>query len=87
MAQEISRSPDSIYADLDGQTVMMSLSEGKYFGLNPVASRVWDLLETPQSVDTLCEQLLSEYAVDAAQCRRDVEAFIAEMLRLGIVRG
>lgn len=79
------RAPDALHAELEGETVMMSVLRGEYFGLNSVGSRVWALLEVPQSLDQLCEALRAEYAVDEAQCRTEVIAFLREMLRLGIV--
>jgi hypothetical protein len=63
----------------------MSVDRGEYFGLNSVGSRVWALLEKPQSLDALCAQLVGEYEVDEAQCREDVTHFLQEMLKLGIV--
>lgn len=80
-----SRAPDALHADIEGETVMMSVDRGEYFGLNSVGSRVWALLEKPQSLDTLCALLAGEYEVDDAQCRADVTHFLQEMLRLGIV--
>lgn len=79
------RAPDCLHADLEGETVMMSIERGEYFGLNSVGSRVWELLEAPQSLDQLCVALTAEFAVDDAQCRQEVAAFLQEMLGLGIV--
>ncbi len=79
------RAPDCLHADLEGETVMMSVLRGEYFGLNSVGSRVWALLETPQSLEQLCDVLVAEYAVDPVQCRQEVAVFLQDMLRRGIL--
>jgi Coenzyme PQQ synthesis protein D (PqqD) len=80
------RSADIIHADMDGETVMMSIELGEYFGFNPVASRIWKLLDTPKSLQQLSLQLQAEYEVDDKQCQEDVQKFMAELVHLGIVR-
>jgi len=64
---------------------MMDMEKGKYFSLNPVATRIWDLLENPLSLDELCGLLMEEYEVEAEQCRTEVTEVIAEMVKLGLV--
>lgn len=75
----------TISGRLQDELVMMDLERGKYFSLNPVASRIWDLLENPLTLDELCSLLMEEYEVDAEQCRTDVEEVLTEMVRLGLV--
>jgi hypothetical protein len=84
--EPIERDPDLVHADLNGETVMLSITGGRYFGLNEIGSRIWALLATPTTLDAIQSQLTAEYEVDEAQCRRELEAFIGEMLRLGLVR-
>jgi hypothetical protein len=81
-----SRNPDFIHADMGGETVMMGIEQGDYFGFNPVASRIWDLLETPKSMAELSELLQAEYDVAAPQCQQDLQTFLAELIQLQIVR-
>ena len=64
---------------------MMDIDKGKYFSLNPVATRIWDLLVLPLTIDELCDRLMEEYEVDAEQCRTEVTEVINEMVKLGVV--
>jgi len=64
---------------------MMDIDQGKYFSLNPVATRIWDLLEESLDVDGLCKKLVEEYDVDIEQCINDVLEHLKEMLKLGLV--
>lgn len=79
------RKPETISSRLDDQLVMMDIDKGKYFAMNPVATRVWELLEKPASVDRLCEILTGEYDVEPGRCREEVSQLIGEMEKLGLV--
>ncbi len=80
------RDPDMISAEMDGDVVMMSIERGEYFGIGGVGTTLWELLERPHSVDQLCVAICQEYDVDEPTCRRDVLAYIAELLDLGMLR-
>lgn len=73
------RSGDLIEADIDDDKVMMSVESGMYFGLNPVAARVWELLAQPRNMTEVVEVLTQEFDVDPDQCRSDVAHFIEQL--------
>lgn len=75
----IKRAGDLVSCDLDGETALMSVENGKYYGLDPIGSRIWVLLEQARPVADLCAQLLEEFEVEPAQCRQDVLAFLQEL--------
>lgn len=74
------RSDDPVAAAVDGQVLMMSLSQGRYFGLDTVGSRVWELLAAPIRIVDLLQQLQTDYDVDAETCARDTLPFLADLL-------
>jgi hypothetical protein len=79
------RNSKTISGRLHDELVMMDIDQGKYFSLNPVATRIWDLLEKYPGVDELCRQLMEEYEVDFSQCTKEVVEYLNEMLKLGLV--
>jgi len=79
------RNSRTISGRLHDELVMMDIDQGKYFSLNPVATRIWDLLEESLDVDGLCKKLVEEYDVDIEQCINDVLEHLKEMLKLGLV--
>ena len=79
------RNSKTISGRLHDELVMMDIDQGKYFSLNPAATRIWDLLDKYLGVDELCRQLKEEYEVDFTQCTKEVEEFLNEMLKLGLV--
>ncbi len=75
----ISRVSDLLTAEVDGELVAMSVEQGKCYGLNAVGTHVWNMLEQPHSIDSLCERLMMEYDVEEARCRHDVTELLKDM--------
>jgi hypothetical protein len=79
------RSNKTISGRLHDEMVMMSIDLGKYFSLNSVATRIWDLLEKPMTADELCASLMDEYEVEPGRCRAEVDEHLAGMERIGLI--
>lgn len=71
-----SRNPEILTADMNGETVMMSMSNAMYYNIGEIGGRIWALLETPKSLDELVVLLMKEYDVDQERCKRDVMPFL-----------
>lgn len=72
-------------ADLGGESVLLDPVSGRYFGLNEVGTRIFELLSEPHTVSDLVSVLVQEYEVSEAQLSRDVEQFVSEMIARGLV--
>lgn len=75
----IHRDGDWLAAKVGDELVMMSAAKGNYIGLSSVGARIWELIETPQTAESLCDALIAEYDVDPATCRAEVDAFLATL--------
>lgn len=69
---KIRQSKEIDATELDGEKVMMNLELGKYFALNSVGSRIWDIIENEIQVKDIVETLLKEYKVDKKKCEESV---------------
>jgi hypothetical protein len=78
--QKLQRNSEIIEADIDNEKVMMSIENGSYYGMNPVASYVWTLLETPHSLKELVEQTTQEFEVSLQECQQDIEPFLQQLI-------
>lgn len=85
MEEQYYREPQVIDGELDGNQLMMHVEQGKYFGLNPVAKRIWDILETPATAVQITAVLLTEFKVDTDVCRREVQQFLDNAIKSGII--
>jgi len=75
----VSRQKDVVIAELDGKTVMMSLENGEYYGLDEVASAIWNGIEKPVTVSNLVNTLVKAYKVSVEQCQTDVLEFLEKL--------
>ena len=76
---------DLLTTVVDGELIGMSVEQGACYGLNVVATRIWELLGEPRSIDSLCQQLTDEYDVDAGKCLREVLDLVEELRAEGLV--
>ena len=69
-----------VSSDLAGEEVILNLSNGVYYGLNPVGSQIWVLILSPQSVVVVCAALQDTFDdVDPEVLARDVRALLVEL--------
>ncbi len=78
-------SPEALSQAVAGETVLLDLRSEKYFGLNAVGTRVWDLLQETDDVGAIRERLLSEYEVAEAQLDADLNDLLGRLLEAGLV--
>jgi Coenzyme PQQ synthesis protein D (PqqD) len=79
------RSKEILFSEIDQDKVMIDIQHGTYFGLNPVAGEIWDLLETPHTLSELVDHLLKAYEVDAATCQAETKSVLEHLLKFGLV--
>lgn len=75
----IHRDGDWLAAKVGDELVMMSAAKGNYIGLSEVGARIWELIETPRTIESLCQALVAEYDVDPAICRAEVDTFLSTL--------
>jgi hypothetical protein len=79
-------SPGLMASEVDGELVMMHIDKGTYYGLDPVAARIYQALAEPKSVGEVCELMLQKFEVDPDTCRTEVLSFSQDLLSEGIVQ-
>jgi hypothetical protein len=79
------RNNDTISGRLHDEIVMMDVEKGKYFAFNRVATSIWEILENPTDLDTICKELQNEYEVKAEQCKLDAEKCLKDLLQLNLI--
>jgi hypothetical protein len=70
---------------LDDEIILLDMESGRYFGLQAVGVRAWDLLTESGDTDAVFTALLAEYAVDAATLHRDLDELWQGLLEAGLV--
>jgi hypothetical protein len=73
-------------AEVDGESVILDLQEGIYYGLNPVGARIWEEIQDPTAVEDITATITAEYDVDADQCREDVISLLQDLEEHGLIK-
>ena len=75
-----------LQSEIDGETIMMSIDNGKYYGLNTVASRIWEIIKEEPLFAEIVEKLLSEYDIDKAQCETETKDFLVKLIENKLIK-
>jgi hypothetical protein len=76
---------DWLAAKVGEELVMMSAEKGNYLGLSEVGTRIWELIETPRTIEDVCAQLTAEFDVTPEVCRAELEDFLKELEKHGAI--
>jgi hypothetical protein len=79
------QNPGNIVSDMDGEKVMLSIQNGKYYNLGELGGEIWDLLKEPISIEEVVTLLQSQYDVDPTECEEQVVTFISQLIDEGLV--
>ena len=74
-----------LHRDLDGESVILNIDSGRYFGLDAVGARMWHALGQTESIEHACEELLAVFDVDEQKLRSDLGKLAAELSDYGLV--
>ncbi|MEM7213335.1 MAG: PqqD family peptide modification chaperone [Pseudomonadota bacterium] len=80
----VCRGAEHVETRVGSQTLMMSVTQGKYFSVDATGNRIWDLIEQPISVQQIVATLRTEYNVGADECEAQVKSFIGELIANGL---
>lgn len=78
---------EHVVADVvEGEAVIINVATSIYYGTRGLGGWVWEQLAAGRSDADLVQAIVERYAVDPAQVRADLDAFIASVLSEGLMR-
>lgn len=83
------RAPGVVTRRIAGELVLVptgglpdeTMRSVRFFVLNRTAETIWDLLATPQTVETLARHLTTEYEIDYAHALADAGDLLEDLRR------
>lgn len=85
LSATVQQTPSAVSCEIEEQTVLLNVDAGKYHGFNEVASRIWQMIESPIKIDQVCDQLIQEFDISKEQCESDVLRFLQHLNESGLV--
>lgn len=79
------RNPEFISGKIDDEIVLLHHSVGKYYSMNPVATKIWELLDKPVKFGLIIKALTEEFDVDIEKCREETHEFLKLLIGKGMV--
>ena len=78
-------SSQQVSCPLGEESAILHVGTSMYYGLDPVGTKIWELLRQPRSIDELRDAVLREYEVEAERCERDLLDFLTKMREEGLI--
>ena len=65
---------------MDGEAILINLSNGIYYSMDKVGAVVWELVERNFSPEEMVASIMSRYEVETEKAQADVERLLKELV-------
>jgi len=81
-------SANQVSARVGDEVAVLDLDMSIYYGLDPVAARIFEMLQRPTALEDVLATVLAEFEVDAPTARDDLLAFVCDLVdrKLAVVQ-
>lgn len=79
------RHPHAAARTYDDKVLIVVPGRGEYNILNPVGTRVWDLIDGTRSIEEIVQAIVEEYDVTADVAESDVRELVEDLKKHAIV--
>jgi hypothetical protein len=83
--ERVKVAPDVLFRLVGEEGVLVNLKTERYLGLNPVGTRMWNVLSSAASIQAAYDELLQEYEVEPTQLRTDLQEFIDQLFSQNLI--
>ena len=85
LTDRLATSDDVVCRQVGGETVLLDIASGTYFGLDAVGARVWQLIEDDRcTLLETCDRIGAEYDVPRTDLEQDVLELAAQLVEHGL---
>ncbi len=85
MPEQLQIADDVLFQTVADEAVLLNIADNHYYGLDDVATRMWQLLAEHGTEDAVIQAMLAEYDVDEAALRQDFAALVTELEQRGLL--
>ena len=78
-------SRDQVSTTLSGETIILQMRDGTYYGLDAVGTRIWSLIKAPAPLADISATVEREYEVDGTRAMTDLVALVGELFERGLI--
>lgn len=85
LAHHVTISTDVLAQEVGDEMVLLDLASERYFGLDPVGTRIWALLPDCATLGDVLNHLCAEFDASRTQIETDLLALAASLAEAGLV--
>ena len=85
LKSKIKISSQVLFREVEGEAVILNPDSGVYYGLDPVGTRIWHLLDRHKVLDKVSQQLAEEFEVPSSRCEKDVLKLAESLQKNGLI--
>lgn len=82
----ISQVHGNIVSDMDGEKVMLSIHNGKYYNMGEIGGEIWEQIKDPITTEDLVFSLMTQYNVEQKECEEQVVFFLNLLLEESLIK-
>lgn len=86
LSRRARRSEDVLIQEVGGEAVLLDLASERYFGLDPVGTRIWELLADAPTLADVHATLCTQYDAESARISADLLALANQLADAGLIR-
>lgn len=75
-----------IVSDMNGEKVMLSIANSKYYNLGEIGGEIWELIKEPIPIDKVVVSLMGKYEVTQQKCEQHVCSFLETLKEEGLIK-
>lgn len=72
--------------EVGDEVVLLDLASERYFGLDPVGTRIWELLPERQDLADILTSLCEEFDAEPARIEHDLLTLVLSLSEAGLVK-
>lgn len=77
--------PDVLFQEVGGEAVLLNLASERYFGLDAVGTRIWQLIEQNTPVADIVARIGDEFDAPGEAIERDVDVLLQQLVDAGLI--
>lgn len=70
---------------VDGEAVIVLADSGQVNVLNPVGTRMWELMDGKRNIQQIVDAICEEFDVSEEEAKRDVEEFLQQLINANAI--
>lgn len=83
--QRVTVPPKVIFRELLGEAVVLNLGNEKYYSLDDIGTRIWNLLTGSGTIEQAYQTLLAEYDVEPDVLRKDLDDILNRLIENDLI--